>query len=398
MSGSQSSRAESLERVRIVVDRLRARHAEIARAIYDEIRVAVPDSVGGRDPTYQAGILEAVTAVLSYSLDVIGHGPGWSGPIPPEAASQARRAARVGVGAGVILRRYVTGHRRLGEFVAEEAKCTGVESDLAALGHIRRTQEALLEHLTAAVEHEHDQERERIARSPEQRRVELVQRLLDGEFVRRAELGSLVYAFDAWHVAMIAMGANARAALESLKADRQLLLVSHGEETVWAWLGGQRRLAHADMERLRLQSDHADVSLALGEPAKGIHGWRETNEQARQALQVVLLGRQKHARFADVAVLTPWVENRDRARSFVEQYLTPLYSQKDGGVTSCNVLRAYFETARNVSAAARKLGLERRTLAYRLETIEECLGYPLQDRFTELDVALRLRGLLENNS
>jgi hypothetical protein len=91
MSRTENGQATALESVRAVVDRLRARHDEIARAIYHRIREAVPDSVGARDPTYQAGVLAAVNAVLSYSLDAIEHGPGWSQTIPLEVELQRHR-------------------------------------------------------------------------------------------------------------------------------------------------------------------------------------------------------------------------------------------------------------------------------------------------------------------
>jgi PucR C-terminal helix-turn-helix domain/GGDEF-like domain len=381
-----------------VVDRLRARHDEIAQAIYDRIREAVPDSVGARDPTYQAGVLTAVNAVLSYSLDAIEHGPGWSRQTPPEAAAQARRAARAGVCSGAVLRRYVAGHGRLGDFVREETARVGLASDAPAFVHISSTHDALLGHFTAAIEQEHDQERQRIARSPGQRRLELVQRVLDGDSLSPAELAELGYRFDAWHVGMIATGSSAREAVEALKADRQLLLaVSNSEETVWAWFGGQRRPAHADLERIRLESEPAGVSLALGEPARGLQGWRDTHEQAREALQVALFGRQKRVRFADIAVLTPWVQNPDRARSFVALYLSRLECHKDRGAASLRTLCAYLEAGWNVSSAARELAIDRRTLTYRIGTIEECLGYKLDTRKAELEIAMRLHALLKRH-
>jgi hypothetical protein len=397
MRRTENGQAAALESARAVVDRLRARHDEIARAIYDRIREVVPDSVGARDPTYQAGVLTAVHAVLGYSLDAIEHAPGWSRPIPPEAAVQARRAARAGVSSCAVLRRYVAGHGRFGDFVTEETVRVGLASDAPALLHISSTHDALLGHFTAAIEREHDQERQRIACSPEQRRLELVQKLLGGESASPAELAELGYRFDAWHVGVIVAGASAREAVETLKADRQLLPVSSSEETVLAWLGGQRRPTHADMERLRLDSEPVGLSLAVGEPAQGIRGWRETYEQAQNALQVARFGRHQRARFADVAVLTPFVRDPDQARSFVGLYLSRLDGQKDGGVASRQTLRAYLEADRNTSSAARRLGIDRRTLTHRLDTLAECLGYELDARKPELEVALRLHELLKRH-
>jgi hypothetical protein len=398
MSVTHNGQATARESVCAVVDRLRARRDEIARAIYNRIQEAVPYAVGARDPAYQTGVLAAVHAVLSYSLDAIEHGPEWSRPIPPEAASQARRAARAGVSLGAVLRRYVAGHGRLSDFVTEEIARIGLASDAPALLHINSTHDALLGHLTAAIEHEHEQERQRVMRSPEQRRLDLVQRLLDGESVSPAELVELGYRFDdAWHVGMIAVGPSARAAVEALKADCQLLAVSSSEETVWAWLGRRRCPTHADLERIRPDREHAGVSLALGEPAKGLQGCRETHEQAQQALQVALFGRQQRIRFADIAVLTPWVQHPDRARSFVQLYLAPLQCSKDHGATSLQTLFAYLRAGWNASSAARELGIDRRTLTYRIGALEDSLGYKLDTRKAELEIAMRLYALLRRH-
>jgi DNA-binding PucR family transcriptional regulator len=298
------------------------------------------------------------------------------------------------VSSGAVLRRYVAGHGRLGDFVREEAARVGLASDAPALLHISSTHDALLGHFTAAIEHEHDHERQRIVRSPQQRRLQFVQRLLDGESVSPAELNELAYRFDAWHIGMIVTGPNAREAVEALKVDRQLLTVSNSEETVWAWLGGQRRPVHADLDRIRLESEPAGVLLALGEPARGLPGWRETHQQAQEALQVALIGPQTRTRYADIALLTPWLEDPDRGRALVDLYLSPLENQKDGGAGSRQTLRSYLDTDRNVSSAARRLGIDRRTLTSRLVTIEDCLGYKLDARKSELEVALRLHDLL----
>jgi DNA-binding PucR family transcriptional regulator len=241
---------------------------------------------------------------------------------------------------------------------------------------------------------------ERMGSSSEQRRVELVQRLLVGVSVDRTELAGLYYEFDVWHLGVIATGARAREALAILKTglNCRLLWVPHSGETVWAWLGGQRRFANADIEHMHLERAPGDVSLAGGAPGKGVEGWRMTHRQAQEALQVALIKPQKLTWYADIALLTPWLQDPDRARSLVEFHLSPLVSQRDGGVASRRTLRAYFEASRNVSAAAVKLGVERRTLAYRLRTIEERLGYRLDARLAELEVALRLQALLSDQN
>jgi sugar diacid utilization regulator len=395
MRASDNGHGRSLEDIRTLVDRLRAREAEIAQAIFARVQEAVPTAVDGRDPAYQAGVFDAVAAVLDHGLEAMAHEPGWSGSIPDEATAQARRAAHAGTSSSAVVRRYVAGHRLLGEFVAAEAKRIGISGDAAALDRIRRTRESLLENLIAVVEYEHDQERRRIAHSPEQRRAALVSRLLNDEPVGQTELADLGYRFDAWHVGVIVNGPSARETLESLKTDRQLLSLPQGEETVWAWLGGQRRLANSEMERLGPGSEPLGVLLSIGEPGTGLEGWRRTHRQAQEALRVALLSQAKRTRYADIALLTPWLQDPDGARSLVELYLSPLNGQKDGGSTARQTLRACLEANRNVSLAARQLGIDRRTLTHRLDRIEACLGYEIDRRKAELEVALRLHDLLK---
>lgn len=234
-----------------------------------------------------------------------------------------------------------------------------------------------------------------MTQSPEQRRLELVRGLLDSKNGARVDFVGLGYQIDAWHVGVIAVGASARAVLESLKADRQLMSVPCDEETVWAWFGGPRRLTDAEMERLGLENEATGVSLAVGEPARGISGWRRTYREAQQALHIAQLARQTRTRYRDIALLVPWVEDPERGRALVEFYLSPLDSQKDGGVTLRQTLRVYLDAERNASSAARTLGIDRRTLTHRLAAIETCVGYRLDSRKADLEVALRLHDLLK---
>jgi len=391
MAENGRASARSLEKVAGIIERLEARCSEIEQAIYVRIQDAVPDPISGNDPEYQAGVHAAVTAVVGYSLEGIKHGPERSGPIPAAAVAQARRAARTGVSLGTILRRYVAGHGRLGEFIAEEAEHSGLSSG-PALQHLHRTQETLLEHLTATIEHEYNQELS--AGFPEQRRAELVWRLLAGEPVDPAGLDYELHA--SWHLGVVATGAGAEAALRSLKTglSRQFLCVPCGEETVSAWLGG-RRLAVKDIERLFPAKGTADVSLAIGEPGRGIDGWRLTHHQAQAAFGVLLCKSKRLTRYADCRLLAAALQNDTLTRSLKERYLTPLGSQVDGGAKLRRTLRAYINAECNATSAATPLEVGRHAVEKRLRTAEELLGCPLRTCLAELDVALRLEELDE---
>jgi PucR C-terminal helix-turn-helix domain/GGDEF-like domain len=389
MSRNVRSAGRSLEEVRAgLVTRLRARRTELVEAIFARVR-AVPDPVGDEDAEYVAGLRAAIAAAVDHSLTSIEQGEEWSESIPPAATAQARRSVRHGVSLDTVLRRYVAGDRVLEDFVMDEADRFPRE----ALRQVLRTQAALLDHLMASIATEYVHEVERAGRSPEQRRAESVQRLLAGDPVGPGELD---YQLDAWHLGVIATGARAaKAAVESLAEGLgcQLLIVPYRDESVWAWFGGQRRLAVADIERLLSDMSVAGVSLAVGESGTGIAGWRLTHWQAQRALWVALREPRMLTRYTDVLLLAPALRDDVLARSLKEIFLSPLGGQRDGGAVSRETLRTYFAVGRNAATAAAALKVDRHTVERRVHRIEESLGRALHTCQAELEVALRLEAL-----
>jgi hypothetical protein len=378
-----------------IVERLRARRAEIEQAIYARIREAVPDPVSERDPAYQTGLHGAIAAIVEYYLEGIERGPEGLGPIPSAATAQARRAARANVSIGTVLRRYVAGHRRLGELVAEEAAQSDMSNDGAALHYLHRTQEALLEHLAAVIEREYHHQRERIAYPLDQRRAEIVQQLLFRDPVDPVELMELDYDLHtSWHLGVIVTGASVEQTLQGLKATfgRKFLYVSGSEGTTWAWVGERRRFTAADVESRLCANRIPGVTLAIGGPGRGIDGWRQTHREAREALPLALRTPEKPVWYADSPLLAAALQNDTLAR-WLKDSLTPLSNRADGGVGLLQTLRAYIDAECNRSSAASALRLSRHTVESRLRTAERLLGHPLRGCLPELDVALRLREL-----
>ena len=237
----------------------------------------------------------------------------------------------LGVSLDTLVLRYIVGHRLLGEFASDEADRAGYSSHGHALQQLRRVQEALLERITATIASEYQQERERMERSPEQCRRELIQKLLAGEPVDSTKLN---YEFDLWHLGVIAMGNGAERVVGDLANGlgyRHLAVVC-GEGTCWAWLGGQCEPAVADVERLLPAEESLNVQLAIGEPHRGIDGWRLTHREAQAALPVALSRSQMLTRCADVPLEAALLQQELLAGLLVKNYLSPLNSQKDGGV------------------------------------------------------------------
>lgn len=380
----------TLEEVRVeLACRLRMRGAELQEAVFDHVRALSEPPDDGEHAEYITGMHMAVVEALDHVLIGIERGDEWSAPIPAAAAEQARRAARHGVSLDTVLRRYAAGERQLVEFIMDAAHDLPnqvVRQLLKAHGlHVDRFMEA--------VAAEYMDELNRVARSPEQRIAECVERLLVGEPV---ETGRLEYEIEGrWHLGLVVMGMGAEKAVKALSdvTDRQVLLVPRSEQTVWVWLGGRRRPVMSSIERLLSTSRFVGMSLAIGEPAVGLEGWRMTHRQAQAAVWVALRKPQQLTRYADDLLLAAALRDEVLAKSLNEIYCAPLGDRKDGGAVLYDTLRAYFATGRNAATAAALLRVDRHTVQRRLRKIEERLGRLLHTCYAELEVALRLQEL-----
>ncbi len=389
MSRFGEDEASSLKTIRVeLVARLRGRLEEIEDSIFGRVRT-LAETAGVEDPEYVAGLRATITESLDFALVHIEKGEDWTGPIPSTAAEQARRSARAGVRLDTVLRRYAAGDRLVGDFIMDEADCFSSQS----LRKILRMHGPQVDRLMAAVATEYMDEVARMKRSPTQRLAERVRRLVSGE--SPADVGGLEYNFDAWHLGMIAKGAEAEAGIRVLAAsvDNQALVVPHGDGIVWAWLGARRPLAVLDVERLLSTGIAGADSLAVGEPRSGLDGWRLTHQEAQAAQEVMLRKPRQFTRARDVILLAAVLRDDALAKSLFETYLAPLEGHGDSGAVLRETLRAYFSAGLNAATAAAALAVDRHTVQRRLRKVEEALGRLLPDCHAELVVALSLDAL-----
>lgn len=398
--------------VSVVVSRLRARRAEIERAIFTRVLQTVPGSGSEADTEYVEGLRAAVAAAVDFALVGIERGEGYRVSIPAEAVAQAQRAARSGVSLDAVLRRYIAGHALMWDYVMEEADRVEPAGRGGGLREMSRAQTSLLDRLVIGVTREHVAELQRAGRSREHRLLERVRVLLAGESLESPEgTGShplnveLGYDLDAEHLGVIAKGRGARQALHDLaqRLGRPLLCVTPGEETAWAWLGGRGLLTSAELcdavsAVANTSGDAldggdpvaADPSFAVGEPARGLDGWRLTHQQAQAARLVALRGPQRLTRYADVALLATALKDEALARWLIDVFLSPLDDYRKNDVVLRETLRAYIAAEHNVSSAAARLKVARTTVVNRLHTIEDRIGRTLHPCPAELEVALHL--------
>jgi DNA-binding PucR family transcriptional regulator len=98
-------------------------------------------------------------------------------------------------------------------------------------------------------------------------------------------------------------------------------------------------------------------------------------------------------RYREVALLAAALRDDVLSSSLNEIYLAPLAQERDGGATLRQTLRAYFAAERNVSSAAARLEVSRKTVRSRLRAIEQRVGRSLDACAAEMEIALRLQRL-----
>lgn len=260
-----------------------------------------------------------------------------------------------------------------------------------SLAQLRRTNEELLYALTLGGEPRYGYEREHVERGSDQRRRELVHRLLVGAYVSRDEVSVLGYELDTWHLGIIATGTKVAQALDELRLGLgcELLLISRGQST-WAWLGRSRQIEAEALKRLLSRGRHRDVSFAIGEAGMGVDWWRLTHRQARDAHRVAIYTSQRFTWYADSPLLAAALRDETLAGSLTQKYLVPLHSQKDGGTVLRKTLRAYVKAACSVASTASAVGVGRHAIESRIQTAEQLIGCAIRTRLAELDVALRI--------
>jgi len=343
------------------------------------------------DPAYALGLRRAVSAGLEFAIACLQGPPGEPVAVPEAALAQARAAARNEISLDVVIRRYSAGYTLLGDFLLEDAGAGGGPAALE-LRPLLRSLSVAFERLVAAVACAYSEEAKSRFQTAERRRGEWVRKLLAGDLVDPEQLG---YQLEHWHLGALACGAGALESLRTLaKAlDRSLLLVRGEEETAWAWLGGRARPEPEAVLRLAERALPEDVRFALGEPGRGIEGWRLTHRQAKAAMAVALRGPESRVRYFDVALLAAALRDDVLEGSLREVYLGPLRRTQDRGAPLIETLHAYFACGRNATSAAAALGVSRQTVSVRLRAVEEKIGRPLATCGVQLEMALRLQDM-----
>ena len=374
---------------------LRSRLPDLEEKVFATIRPVGAELEITERPDYLTGTRALVAGSLSYCINCLERGLKEE-KVPESVVSQGARAARMGVSAETLAMRLAAGKQVV---IREVEGMVAAGEVVATTDQVRRFQEEVERigaHIISAVLEEYSKERLRAATPQEERQLELVRAVLAGVSLAPDERSLLGYRFEGRnHLAVVAAGDAARkeltAAAARLGVDVLALPLRPGLS--WGWFGASRPLPS---EELLAILDGGSGRFAVGQPQQGLDGFRLSHEQARAAARVAELlpeGRTGVVRWRDVALCAALLERPRLARSLVRELLTPLDGLRISGKEARETLRAYFACGGNGASAASLLGVDRRTVAYRLKEIEGRLGRQINHCAPELQAALALEEL-----
>ncbi|WP_320670445.1 PucR family transcriptional regulator [Patulibacter defluvii] len=383
--------------------------AELAPRTAAEIHAGVPDLPAALAVTGQstAGVRELISAIARAVLR--GTEPE-ALVVPEQTLEHARMYVRRGVELPVLLRTYRVGHGVMWRLWTDAVDDQADDPDTRLALRDRAAEKlfGFMDAVTGRVVEEYHAERERWSRSAAARRAATVRDLLDGQPVDPAAAGrTLGRELAGRHVGAVlwtatgedAAGAPARlerAAAEVAVAlgDPRPLLVPVGHRVLWMWATPGPAADHepAGPAATALRGDR--VSVALGEPASGVDGFRHSHEEAVAARRVaVVAGRRPGAttRWQRSGLLGLLAVDAELAARFARRELGELDADDDATARLRATLATFLREGAHVARTAERLGVHPNTVGNRLRQCETALGRTIDHRRMELQAALLIR-------
>ncbi|MEU3274552.1 helix-turn-helix domain-containing protein [Saccharomonospora sp. NPDC006951] len=348
---------------------------------------------------------------------------------PTAALEYARRLAQRGTPVIDLIRAYYLGQTAVLDQALAEA--TRQLDDPKMLGEVMRralaTAFAFIDKVTQQVVSAYEDERGRWQHNRSAVRTARVRALLEDAVVDiDASEAALGYRLRGTHLALIAWyvqeerPADPLAGLEALAArlgsdrtDSGPLFVPRDELCAWLWLPvtkpgaeatEQKREEHpagtaldaAFIDRVLADCD-PEIRLALGEPGRGLAGFRRSHRQAQRVYTLALAagkGGERALHFRDVGGLALMSADIGAARTWVEDTLGDLAIDDEAHERLRATLRVFLATGGSYTASAAKLTMHKNSVQYRVRKAEELLTRPVTDNRLDVELALNLCHLL----
>ncbi|MFD4856317.1 PucR family transcriptional regulator [Streptomyces atratus] len=398
---------ETDERLSVVAANMRPRLSEISCGIREHL-IAEIAQLRGDDNI--VGLLQAsVTGNVATLLDVFEYDMSLETVEGPAVAHEyARRLAQRDTPINALIRAYRIGHWRFLQACLDELhrQCPDEESSAATTSHMLAVSFDYIDRVTEQVVEVYQLERDRWLLNETAGRTARVREILaEQEVDLDSAESALGYRLRQHHLGLVAWlpapahGGAALARLErftselagKLDCPTRPLFVPQDGTLSWAWLplGSQDQVS---WEHLSSAVEEADpsVQVCTGSVEPGIEGFRYTHRQALRAQKLAAMASSdcRFTAYARVAPIALMCTNIDDLRAWVGGVLGPLAVDDEHSARLRETLRIFLATGCSYTAAASNQILHKNTVQYRIRKAEEAMGHTVQERRTDLDVAL----------
>jgi hypothetical protein len=394
---------------------LEARMPEVSAAIVASIRDEFPELFVAPGDFEENRVATAANVGLFLRGVVDGLNPD-AVELPAPVRAYAREAVRRGVPLGALLRRMRLGHAALWRICLAGLRELAAEpEELAeAAGLLSDWLFAYVDAVSTLAESAYVLERDHWLRSAAAVQTDVIDAILARRDVDAASAGRrLRYELEREHVGVVAWldaaeeGRDTLSTLEAAITDAATraglgrpLVQPLGLLAAGAWLGAHAAPGGDALDALAFDPRAAPgVRLAVGEPGRGLAGFRRTHEQALHARRVATLARRAPGtvtRYGRVALSALATVDPEQAHAFVVGELGRLAGGDDLALRLAATLRTYLDEGASHSRAAARLGIHENTVRYRVRQAETLLGHRVDARRLELRVALALAGVVRD--
>jgi DNA-binding PucR family transcriptional regulator len=393
---------------------LRAGAPELSTAVVTDIRERFPGLLPTEDDFEENRASSEANIAQFAELMEHGREPR-EAELPGVGIAYVREGARRGVPLAAFLRSLRLGHAAAWKAILAQLEQRSADRDqLAAAADLASAwMFAYVDVLSSFAEETYTQERERWIRTAAALQRDTIDAILGGRDVDVAAASRrLGYELEREHVAIVGWyeaaeeGRDTIAALEAVIGELAGRLGSArplseplGLLAVAAWVGTRSGFDAGALDQVRPDTSVGPgARLALGEPAGGIAGFRDSHRQALHARRVATLAKRPPGtltRYRRVALSAMATADMEQARAFVERELVGLIGSDDASARLIATLQIFLDEGSSHSRASKRLGIHENTVRYRIKQAEELLGRSVEERTLELRVALALLNVVD---
>lgn len=353
-------------------------------------------------------MIASTSSNLAVILDMLALGISLEDiSVPPAAAEYARRFAQLGLSLEGLLRAY-----RLGTHMFLQWVMTGMrdrdlatEEALPAMSRIALVVNSYIDQVSEGLIDIYEKERNRWDARSGAARAAQVRAVLETEGIDLAAAEEMLsMSLRGWHLAAImwtrpgppgndAAQLRAGATMLGRATGKAPLVISADEQTSWAWISSTGKPA---LDPRRLEADLATrpaLRVALGEPAPGLAGFRQTHREARLARAVAVTAGEDGpplVRHCRVALASLVVDHIVDVKAWAGRVLGDLMRADEATARLRDTVRVFLDTQGSFIDAAARLHVHKNTVHYRVRRAEEVLGHSLTENRLDIEVALLL--------